>query len=128
MRILMTGTRDYRDAQAVDAALTQVLGFNELKEPVTIMHLATNVVDGIVAGLAGIRGITVREVAPDWRTNGKSAMYRVVERVIPDADLVVTFGVDAVTEHIATVGAANNVRVLSVKPAPVEPEVLTLSL
>jgi len=116
MKVIMTGTREWRDAEKINAALEHVVKFNELDEPITIMHFATNVVDGMVAGIAKLAGFNVVETAPSWNVDGRAGLYRLAERVVPTADLVFTFGEDRVTEHIASICNANNVKVFSVKP------------
>lgn len=126
MRVLMTGTREWRDATKVEAALKHAVSLNELDEPITVMHFATNVVDGMVAAVAQLNGINVVEVAPNWATAGKAALYRLAEAAVPTADLVFTFGEDKVTEHIAAVANGSAVRVFSVKAAKPEVEVIEL--
>jgi hypothetical protein len=124
MKIVMTGTREWRDADKIAAALRAVC--NETEESPLILHFATNMVDGMVAAIAKLAGLNVVESAPNWREDSKAALFRLAERVIPTADLVVTFGEDKVTEHIAKVANDSNIRVLSVAASKPKVEVFEI--
>lgn len=119
MRVLLTGTREFRDAERVQAALKHIVVNLPENEPLVVMHFATNIVDGHVDAIAKLAGISVKETAPDWRTNGKSALYRLVDATVPGADQVILFGSDAMTEHAITVANANGVKVSKVEPVQV---------
>lgn len=126
MKIVMTGTREWRDAEKIASALRLVVADYEGDDSPLIMHFATNMVDGMVAAVAKLAGLNVVEAAPDWKNDNRAAMFRLAERVIPTADLVVTFGEDKVTEHIAKVANDSNVRVLSVQASKPKVEVFEL--
>lgn len=119
MRVLMTGTRDYRDAGRVAEAIKHVASNCPENEPLVICHYATNMIDGYVDAFCKVYNITVKEVTPEWRTDGKAALYRLAEKIIPGSDQVILFGSDAVVEHSITVANANGVKVSKVVPTQV---------
>lgn len=119
MRVLMTGTREYRDAGKVVEAIKLVASNCPTDEPLVICHYATNLVDGYVDAFCKVYNITVKEVAPDWRNDSKAALYRLAEKIIPGSDQVILFGSDAVVEHSITVANANGVKVSKVVPTQV---------
>ena len=119
MRVLMTGTRDYRDATKVAEALKHVVANCPDNEPLFVIHYATNMVDGYVDAYCKSAGIKVQEVTPDWKNDSKAALYRLAEKTIPGSDRVILFGTDAVVEHSITVANANGVAVSKIVPQQV---------
>lgn len=119
MRVIMTGTRDFRDAELVQKAVKRIVGDCPEGEPLVICHFATNMVDGHIDAVCKLAGINVKEVAPDWRSDGKAALYRLVEKSVPGSDRVIVFGNDAVMAHAITVANANGVPVSQVVPQQV---------
>jgi hypothetical protein len=115
----MTGTREFRDANKVGEALKHIVANCPDNEPLFVIHYATNMVDGYVDAFCKAAGIKVQEIAPEWRTDGKAALYRLAEKTIPGSDQVILFGSDAVVEHSITVANANGVKVSKVVPTQV---------
>lgn len=119
MRVLMTGTREFRDAERVQAALKHVVANCPDNEPLIVVHFATNMVDGHIDAICKLAGISVREITPDWRTDGKAALYRLLDKSVPGSDRVILFGNDSMTSHAITVANANGITVNQVVPQQV---------
>ncbi len=90
MRILITGSRDWEDWEAVDTAIQNVIG-NQWG-PHTVVHGTARGADSIADYWARYRGLTPEPHPADWNRYGKRAGFvRNAEMVNLGADVCLAF-------------------------------------
>jgi hypothetical protein len=93
LRILITGSRDWSDRDAIRAAIvTWGRGVGARPQQVTVVHGGARGADLLAAAVAGELGCQVEEHPADWRLFGKAAGHRRnAEMVQAGADVVLAF-------------------------------------
>lgn len=93
IRILVTGSREWRDHQAIYEALLWLVTDSEYAgRPVTVVHGGARGADRIAAELARELGLRVEEHPADWDAYGKAAGHRRnAEMVALGADAALAF-------------------------------------
>lgn len=91
MRILVTGSRDWPDSEAVDTAIQNAIGSKW--GPHTVVHGACPTgADAQADHWALYRGLAVERHPADWKTHGKRAGFlRNAEMVALGADVCLAF-------------------------------------
>lgn len=91
-RILVTGSRDWDDARAIDEAFREAASRNTENWPVTVIHGTARGADRLAGSLAKARGWNVEEHPADWDRHGKRAGFlRNEEMVLSRADVCLAF-------------------------------------
>ena len=93
MRILITGSRDWTDGNAIDTALWRAaLGCLPDLDVVLVSGACPTGADAIAEGIAGEGGFTIERHPADWDKHGRAAgPIRNAEMVALGADLCLAF-------------------------------------
>lgn len=93
MRVLVTGSRDWRDAQAIARALIDAEDrLGGYPDSMTLVHGGARGADSIAADVAGQGGWEIEAHPADWDLYGKSAGFRRnAEMVRLGADICLAF-------------------------------------
>lgn len=124
MRVLITGSRDYRDRAQLEDALEAVLGAARsapgAAEPLIVVHGAARGADTLASHWCRRRaklGVTEEAHPADWDRLGKAAgVIRNAEMVAAGADLVLAFyragAANRGTAHCALLARRAGIKVL----------------
>lgn len=91
-RVLVTGSRDWTDREAIREALYAIDGNCETDDSLTLVHGAALGADSIAAEIASKGGWGVEAHPADWERHGKRAGFlRNAEMVALGADVCLAF-------------------------------------
>lgn len=89
LRILITGSRDWVDADLIHEAIEQ---YTKTGRPVVVVHGGARGADRLAGAVADSLGLDVEVHPADWRRHGRSAGYiRNAEMVSAGADVCLAF-------------------------------------
>jgi hypothetical protein len=91
-RVLVTGSRDWDDADAIREALEAIEGNVEPGDTLTLIHGTAQGADSLAAAAARRLGWTIEPHPADWRRLGRRAGFvRNAEMVASGADVCLAF-------------------------------------